>query len=127
MHKQAADLALKKELGPKRYADNVYQNTSTRKSITKMNQKARKVLKNRFTTAYNLAKNEKLFAYYPQLLDLQELNGLQVQKEYQTDRAAAIFTDYMAKQMKVPLKECLLNAKYFSILHDFSMTVWTQA
>ena len=33
MHKRAANLALKKELGPKRYADNVPQNMPIRKSI----------------------------------------------------------------------------------------------
>lgn len=51
------------------------------------------MLKNRFTTAYYLAKNEKSFADYPELLGPQELNGLEVQKKYQTDRAAAIFND----------------------------------
>ena len=51
------------------------------------------MLKNRFTTAYYLAKTEKPFANYPELLDPQELNGLEVQKEYQTDTAAAIFND----------------------------------
>ena len=84
-----------------------------------MNQKARMVLKNRFTTACYLAKNE--FVDYPEVLDLQELNGLETQKGYRTDRAAAIFIDYITEQMKVPLKECLLNAKSYSILQDGSM------
>ena len=60
MHKQTADLTFKKELGPKRYTDNVCQNTPITKSTTKMYQKPRKVLKNRFKTAYYLAKKEKL-------------------------------------------------------------------
>ena len=54
------------------------------------------------------------------MLDLQEFNGLEVQKRYRNDRAAAIFIDYIAEQMKVPQKECLLNAKYYSILQDGS-------
>ena len=37
--------------------------------------------------------NKKLFADYPDLLTLQVLNGLQVQKGYRTDREAAIFTE----------------------------------
>ena len=107
MQKQAVNLALKKELGPKRFADNVHQNPPIGKLITKINQKARKMFKKRFTAAYYLAKNKKLFVDYPELLDLQDLNDLEVLKGYQTDRAAAIFIDYIAKQMKVPLKECL--------------------
>ena len=59
MCKQAANLTLEKDLGPKRYTDNVCQNMPIRKSISKMNQKARKVLKNRFTTAHYLAKKQK--------------------------------------------------------------------
>ena len=55
-----------------------------------MNQKARMVLKNRFTTAYYLAKKGKPFADYREFLNLQELNGLEVQKRYRADRAAAI-------------------------------------
>ena len=84
-----------------------------------MNQKARMVLKNRFTAACYLAKNE--FVDYPKLLDLQELNGLETQKGYRIDRAAAIFVDHITEQMKVLLKECLLNAKSYSILQDGSM------
>ena len=120
MHKQAANLALKKKFGPKRYAVNAHQNASIGKLITKTNQKARKVLKKGFPTAYYSAINEKPFSDYPKLLDLQELNGLEVQKGYQTDRGAAIFIDDIAEQMKVPLKECLLDAKYYSILQDGS-------
>ena len=95
MCKQAANLTLEKDLGPKRYTDNVCQNMPIRKSISKMTQKARKVLKNRFTTAHYLAKNKKLFADYPGFVDLQELNGLEVKKGYQTDRAAVIFIVYI--------------------------------
>ena len=54
------------------------------------------------------------------MLDLKKLNGLEVQKGYQTDRAVAILIGYIAQQMKVSLKECLLSAKYYSILQDGS-------
>ena len=50
------------------------------------------------------------------LLDLQEFNGLNVHKGQQTYTTAAIFTDYTDEQIKVPLKECLLNAKYYPAL-----------
>lgn len=48
------------------------------------------------------------------------MNGLEVQKAYHTDRAAAIIIGYIAEQMKVSLKECLLSTKYYSILQDSS-------
>ena len=78
MHKYAADLALKKELGPKEYVQNIHQNTAIGKSITRMHEKTRKVMENHFSTAYYLAKNEKPFNDFPKLLDLQKLNGLDV-------------------------------------------------
>ena len=49
MHKRTADLALKKEVLPRRYAD--IDTYPIGKTNPKMNQKARKVLKNRFTAA----------------------------------------------------------------------------
>ena len=120
IHKRAVDLALKKELGPKEYVENIRQNTAIGKSITRMHKKTRKLMKNYFSTAYYLAKNEKPFRDFPELLDLQELNGLDVQKGYRTDRAAAVFVDFIAESMKLPLKEYLMKAKYYSILQDGS-------
>ena len=122
IHKRAVDLALKKELGPKEYVENIRQNTAIGKSITRMHKKTRKLRKNYFSTAYYLAKNEKPFSDFPELLDLQELNGLDVQKGYRTDRAAAVFVDFIAESMKLPLKKCLIKvkAKYYSILQDGS-------
>ena len=79
MHKQATDLALKNECGTKRFAGNLHQKIFIGKLITKMNKNARKVFKNRFTIAYCLAKNEKLFADYQELLE--ELSGLEVEKD----------------------------------------------
>ena len=120
-HKRAAYLALKKELGPKEYVENIRENTVIiGKSITRMHKKTRKVMKNRFSTAYYLAKNGKPFSDFPKLLDMQELNGLDVQKGYRTDRAAAIFIDFIAELMKLSLKESLMKAKYYSILQDGS-------
>ena len=61
-----------------------------------MNQKARKGVQKQI---YNciLFITKKLFADYPDLLTLQVLNGLQVQKGYRTDREAAIFTENIAE------------------------------
>ena len=120
MHKRAADLALRKELDRKEYVENIRWNTIIGKSITRMHKKARKAMKNRFSIAYYLAKNEKTFSDFPELLDLQELNGLDVQKGYETDRAAAVFVDFIAESMKLPLKECLMKVKYYSVLQDGS-------
>ena len=88
--------------------------------VMRMQEKTRKVMKNHFSTAYYLAKNEKPFSDFLELLDLQELNSLDVQKGYRTDRAVAVFIDFIAESMKLPLKECLMKAKYYSVLQDGS-------
>ena len=85
-----------------------------------MHKETRQVMKNHFLTAYYLAKNEKHFSDFPELLDLQELNGLDVQKGYRMDRAAAVFVGVIAELMKLPLKECLVKANYYSFLQDGS-------
>ena len=61
-------------------------------------------MKNHFSTAYYLAKNENPFHDFPELLDLQELNGLHVQKGYRTDGTAVVFADFIAGLMKITLK-----------------------
>lgn len=120
MHKRATDLALKKQLGSKRYNENVMKNTPIGKSIMKMEERSKEVLRIRFNTAYYLAKNEKPFSDYPDLLALQEKNGVEKRSGYRTDRAAAIFADFIAKQLKASLEEILLKARYYSILTDGS-------
>lgn len=85
-----------------------------------MEEHAKEVLKMRFNTAFYLAKKEKAFSEYPDLLALQEKNGIEKQNGYRTPRATANFIDFIAEQFKAPLKEILVNARYYSILTDGS-------
>ncbi|CAB3983345.1 Hypothetical predicted protein [Paramuricea clavata] len=110
MHKHAVDIAMKKHPGSERYTENVMKTTPIGKSITKMEEHSKKVLKMRFNTAYYLAKKEKPFKDYPDLLALQEKNGIDKQRGYRTPQAAANFIDFIAEQFKAPLKEILVKA-----------------
>ena len=67
-----------------------------------------------------MQRREKPFSDFPDLLTPQEKNGVEKKTGYRTARAAAEFTDYIAEQMKAPLKEVLAKAKYYSILTDGS-------
>ena len=72
MHKHAVDIAMKKHHGSERYTENVMKSTPIGKSITKMEEHSKEVLKMWFNKAYYLAKKEKPFRDYPDLQALQE-------------------------------------------------------
>ena len=80
-----------------------------------MAEHSKEVLRMRFNTVYYLAKNEKPFSDYPDLLALQEKNGVDKQSGYRTPQAAASFIDFIAEQCKT-----LVKARYYSILTDGS-------
>ena len=120
MHRRAVDIEMQKHLGSQKYAENVMKTTPIGKSLTKMEERSKEMLKMRFNTAYYLAKKEKPFSDYPDLLALQEKNGIKKQNGYCTPRAAVDFIDYIAKEFKASLKETLVHARYYSILTDGS-------
>ena len=111
---------MKKHLGSQQYAENVMKNTPIGKSLTKMEEHSKEILKMRFNTAYYLARKEKPFSDYPDLQALQEKNGIEKRNGYHTPQAAADFIDFIAKEFKAPLKEILVNARYYSVLTDGS-------
>ena len=111
---------MQKHLGSQKYAENVMKNSPIEKSLTKMEERSKEILKMRFNTAYYLAKKEKPFGDCPDLLALQEKNGIEKQNEYRTPRATADFIDFIAKEFKDSLKEILVHARYYSILTDGS-------
>ena len=75
-----------------------------------------------FNSAYYLAKEEQTFSDFPDLLKLQEKNKTPRIKEcYRNDRAAAKFTDSIAKVTKDSFAKDLAKARYFCILSDGSM------
>ena len=75
-----------------------------------------------FNSAYNLAKQERPFYDFPDLFKLQEKNKMPgIKKCYRNDRAAANFTDSIAKVTEDSFAKDLAKARYFCILSDGSM------
>ena len=62
-----------------------------------------------FDTVYYLAKLERPFSDFPQLLSLQQKNGVKQFENYNNDRAAANFCDAIEKTMKDDLVKDLVD------------------
>ena len=89
--------------------------------FAKLREKDRKSLEVKFIAAYYLAKKERSFSDYQELLDLQEKNGVNnIGKSYRTDRPAAVFTDYIGEVTKKSLQSDISKARYYSLLSDGS-------
>ena len=81
----------------------------------------KKALIIKFNTAYYLAKNERLFSDYLELLELQEKNRVKdIGKAYLTDKKCAEFTKYRAHVIRTKLDNDLKNCNYFTCLNDGS-------
>ena len=74
-----------------------------------------------FNSAHYLAKQERPFSDFPDLLKLQEKDKtLGIKECYRNDRAAANFTDSIVKVAKDSFAKDLAKARYFCILSDGS-------
>ena len=74
-----------------------------------------------FNSGYYLAKQERPFFDLPDLLKLQQKNEKPgINECYRNDRAAANFTDYIAKVEKDSFVKELAKARYFCIFSDGS-------
>ena len=71
-----------------------------------------------FNSAYFLARKERLFSDFEDLLVLEEKTGMRKTQGYCTDHAAASFVDFVGKSMKGDLVKDLLSAHYYAILTD---------
>ena len=83
--------------------------------------KGKEMIRTRFYSAYYLAKRERPFTDFPDLLVLDEKmkcpsNG----KSYRNDNAAALFTESIAKVSQNELSKDLPNANFYSFLSDGS-------
>ena len=75
----------------------------------------------KFNIAYYLAKCERPFADYPHLITLEKKNHMKnISNSYVTDRACAVFTDYIRKVTKESFAKDFANARYYSVLSDGS-------
>ena len=89
MHKKAVNLQKRNQMGELPYFQTVVQNSQIGRGIRKICDKDRDSLRVKFNTAYYIAKHEKAFTDYPNLLELQEKNNVQgIGKNYIT-----VFTD----------------------------------
>ena len=66
-------------------------------------------------------KRERPFTDYSHLITLEKKNHLKhISNSYVTDRAAAVFTDYILIVTKESFAKDLANARYYSVLSDSS-------
>ena len=73
-HKKAADCEKRKNLGIEKYTEKVIDETPIGKGLKRMGTDDKKALVIKFNTTYYLAKIERPFSDYPELLELQEKN-----------------------------------------------------
>ena len=74
----------------------------------------------KFNIAYYLAKRERPFTDYPHLIMLEKKNHVKhIGNSYITDRAAAVFTDYIGIVKKGFAKD-FANTRYYGVLSDGS-------
>ena len=96
-HSLASDIQIKSELGAVPYFQNICDRKPIGKSAKKMAEKDRENTRVKFNSSYYLAKKERLFRDYPDLLELQKKNHVPIVDEsYANAMATAEFTDYIA-------------------------------
>ena len=82
--------------------------------------KDRDSLRVEFNTVYYIAKHEKVFTDYPNLLELQEQEKNNVQgidRNYITDCATGVF-NVIGNSIKIDMKRELKSLRFYSILSD---------
>ena len=120
-HKDATKLQTKSDLGAIPYLQSVVKETSIGKGLSKLADKDRKNMRVKFNSAYYLAKKERPFRDYPDLLNLQIKNLVpKFVGSYANERAAAVFTDYIAAAEKEEFMKAFGEGSYFSVLSDGS-------
>ena len=80
--------------------------------------KDRDSLRVKFNTVYYIAKHEKVFTDYPNLLELQEKNNVQgIGRNYITDCAAGVF-NVIGNSIKIDMKTELKSLRFYPVLSD---------
>ena len=118
-HLAAADHAQRSLLGGAAYHAKVIEETPIGIGLKKMCEKDKEMM--RFNSAYYLAKRERPFTDFPDLLVLNDKNKCpNIGRGYRNDNAAALFTECIAKISKNELARDLANARFYSVLSDGS-------
>ena len=107
-------------MGASSFAGEIIKSSPIGHGLTKMTTCNKEVLENGFNSAYYLAKKERPYSDSPDLIELQEKNGVKFCGSYQNEQAAANFVDNCGEVLKESFVEDLLRANYYSILMDGS-------
>ena len=111
----------KSQMGAIHYHKIVLQETPIGLGIRRISQHDRTTLHIKFSCVYYLLKQEGPFTDYPKLLKLRlKNNGSAIGLSYQTERAAAQFTEIKADVHYEGLSDNIHKAHYYSILNDGS-------
>ena len=114
-------LEQKKQLGAVGCKEKVVKDTPIGRGLTKKGEKDLETLRICFNSAYYLLKQERPFSDYPNLITLQHKNRIKKFQSYVTDRAAADFTDCIAKVKKEDIIKAISTSNYFSLLTNGSI------
>ena len=100
-------------MGAEVYSQAVIETSHIGRAIRKLQGKDKASLEVKFNIAYYLAKRERPFTDYPHLTTLEKKNHVKhIGNSYVTDRAAAVFTDYIGIVTKESFNEDFANARY---------------
>ena len=121
MHKKAVNVQKRNQMGALPYFQTVVQNSQIGQGIRKMCDKDRDLLCIKLNTVYYIAKHEKAFMDYPNLLELQEKNNIKgIDKNNITDHAVGVFTDIIGNSIENYMKTELKLLRFYSISSDGS-------
>ncbi|XP_028408661.1 zinc finger protein 862-like [Dendronephthya gigantea] len=127
-HMEAKRIEDKSKMGIEAYMNRVVDETPIGQNFKNMcmSVKDRESLRIKFNSAYYLAKQERPFSDFSELLKLQSKNNiLNIGESYTTDRAAAQFVNVIGEVTRESLEADLAKARYYSILSDGSTDVST--
>ena len=100
-------------MGAEVYSQAVIETSPIGRAVRKLQGKDKASLEVKFNIAYYLAKRERPFTDYPHLTTLEKKNHVKhIGNSYVTDRAAAVFTDYIGIVTKESFAEDFANARY---------------
>ncbi|XP_060555537.1 uncharacterized protein LOC132716306 [Ruditapes philippinarum] len=96
------------------------EQTDLEKGFQKMDMTTSEKMTKLFKTAYYIAIFERPFTDFPNLIDLQQCNGLSLGDTYHTDKAAKDLIEHIGGVYFDETKHLLHDADYFSIFCDGS-------
>ena len=108
-------------MGAEVYSQAVIETSPISRAVQKLQWKDKASLEVKFNIVYYLAKCERPFTDYPHLIMLEKKNHVKhISKSYVTNRAAAVFTDYIGIVTKESFAKDFANARYYTVLSDGS-------